>query len=64
MKIPDGNWDGLTNYVLKFEVVDSLSLTNSSILWDNVFAIVPEPCYLLFIVGILILFFGKIRLKL
>ena len=64
MNIPDGNWDGLTNYVLKFEVVDSLSLTNSSILWDNVFAIVPEPCYLLFIVGILILFFGKIRLKL
>jgi len=42
MNIPDGNWDGLTNYVLKFEVVDSSSLTNSRIFWDNTFAVVPE----------------------
>ena len=42
MNIPDGNWDGLTNYVLKFEVVDSSSLTNSRIFWDNAFAVVPE----------------------
>ena len=35
---------GDTNYVLKFEVVDSSSLTNSRIFWDNKFTIVPEPC--------------------
>jgi len=33
---------GDTNYVLKFEVVNSLSLTNSRIFSDNVFVIVPE----------------------
>jgi len=42
MNIPDGNWDGLTNYVLRFEVVDSSSLTNSRFFWDNTFAVVPE----------------------
>ena len=34
---------GETNYVLKFEVVDSLSLTNSRIFWYNKFTILPEP---------------------
>ncbi len=48
--IPAGSWSGETNYVLKFEVVDSSSLTNSRIFWDNTFAVVPEPCYLLFII--------------
>ena len=43
MYIPDGNWDGETNYVLKFEVVDSSSLTNSRVFWDNKFVLVPEP---------------------
>ena len=49
------SWSGNTNYVLNFEVVDSSSLTNSRIFWDNKFAIVPEPfliviSYLLFII--------------
>ncbi len=59
MEIPDGNWDGLTNYVLKFEVVNSSSLTNSRIFWDNEFSVVPEPgaigainSYLLLVLGI------------
>ena len=42
MYIPDVTWTGETNYVLKFEVVNSLSLTNSRIFSDNVFVIVPE----------------------
>ena len=29
--VPPGSWDGETNYVLKFEVVDSSSLTNSRV---------------------------------
>ena len=52
--IPPGSWDGLTNYVLKFEVVDSSSLTNSRIFWDNEFVIVPEGGIIfsiLFLVG-------------
>ena len=53
MNIPDGNWDGLTNYVLKFEVVDSSSLTNSRIFWDNTFAVVPEGG-ILWIIGLLV----------
>ena len=40
--VPPGTWPGETNYVLKFEVVDSSSLTNSRIFWDNKFTIVPE----------------------
>ena len=40
--VPPGSWAGETNYVLKFEVVDSSSLTNSRIFWDNKFIIVPE----------------------
>ncbi len=57
--VPPGIWDGQTNYVLKFEVVDSTSLTNSRIFWDNEFIIVPEPgafgainSYLLLVLGI------------
>ena len=53
MNIPDGNWDGETNYVLKFEVVDSSSLTNSRIFWDNKFIIVPEGG-ILWIIGLLV----------
>jgi len=41
-KIPLGVQAGYSNYVLKFEVVDSSSLTNSRIFWDNEFTIVPE----------------------
>ncbi len=45
-----------TNYVLKFEVVDSASLTNSRTFWDNPFAIVPEPAGILWFVGLITLF--------
>jgi len=40
--VPSENFDGNTNYVLKVEVVDSSSLTNSRIFWENRFTIVPE----------------------
>jgi len=40
--VPEYLIGGETNYVLKFEVIDSLSLTNSRIFWDNIFVIVPE----------------------
>jgi len=40
--VPEDLIGGETNYVLKFEVVDSSSLTNSRIFWDNKFTIVPE----------------------
>ena len=42
-KIPLGVQAGYSNFVLKFEVVDSSSLTNSRIFWDNEFTIIPEP---------------------
>ncbi len=45
--VPPVSWDGNTNYVLKFEVVDSSSLTNSRVFWDNKFIIVPEPGFIL-----------------
>ena len=51
--VPPGTWSGNTNYVLKFEVVDSLSLTNSRIFWDNKFIIVPEGG-ILWIIGLLV----------
>ena len=50
--VPAGNWSDNTNYVLKFEVVDSSSLTNSRIFWNNEFIIVPEPIKI-WIVGLL-----------
>jgi len=51
--VPPGTWTGTTNYVLKFEVVDTSSLTNSRIFWDNKFIIVPEP-FLFIIYNVLI----------
>ena len=61
--VPENLIGNETNYVLKFEVVDSSSLTNSRIFWDNKFTIVPESGGSL-ILGILILFFWEIKLKL
>ena len=58
-----GSWNGKTNCVLKFEVVNSLSLTNSRIFFDNVFVIVPEPACLLFIIYCL-LFISRKKYKL
>jgi len=46
--VPENLIGGDTNYVLKFEVVDSSSLTNIRIFWYNEFTIVPEP-FLIFI---------------
>ena len=40
--VPENLIGGDSNYVLKFEVVDSSSLTNSRIFWDNKFTIIPE----------------------
>jgi hypothetical protein len=55
--VPSGSWTGETNYVLKFEVIDSDNYTNTMIFYNNVFVLVPEPfyvsfivCYLLFII--------------
>ena len=48
--VPDYLNAGDTNYLMRFEVVDSSSLTNSRIFFDNPFAIIPEPFYLLFII--------------
>ena len=57
--VPESLIGGDTNYVLRFEVVDSSSLTNSRIFWDNTFAVVPEPVafgavisYLLLVISI------------
>ena len=54
--VPESLWGGDTNYVLRFEVVDSSSLTNSRIFRDNEFTIVPEGGlvigYLLSVIGI------------
>jgi len=54
-KIPLGVQAGYSNYVLKFEVVDSSSLTNSRIFWDNKFSIVPEPGLGIWIIGLMVL---------
>ena len=59
--VPEELIGGDTNYVLKFEVADSLSLTNNRIFWYNEFTIIPEPFYLLFIIGNLIVFIIKFR---
>jgi len=44
--VPENLIGGDTNYVLKFDVVDSSSLTNSCVFWDNKFVVVPEPLLL------------------
>lgn len=49
-----------TNYVVKFEVVDSLSITNSRIFWDNPFTVVPEPAGLLWLAGLLLVFWKRV----
>jgi hypothetical protein len=51
--VPENLVGNETNYVLKFEVVDSESLTNSRIFWDNKFIIIPEPTGILWIMTML-----------
>ncbi len=57
--VPAALADGVTEYVLRFEAVNSISLTNSVILWDNAFTIVPEPAWWLFVYGMLLFGMGK-----
>ena len=61
-RVPEYLIAGDTNYLMRFEVVDSSSLTNSRIFFDNPFAIIPESFYLLFIIYQL-LFIGYCRRK-
>jgi len=53
--VPENLWGGNTNYVLKFEVVNSSSLTNSRTFWDNEFTIIPEPLgiWIMIVLGVL-----------
>ena len=53
--VPIGSWTGETNYVLKLEVVNSSSLTNSRIFSDNKFALVPEPFSVILIIALFVL---------
>ena len=58
--IPEELIDGRTNYVLRFEVVDGTSSTNSRIFWDNPFAVViPEPVAMSWMVGLLAFLWRK-----
>ena len=59
--VPESLIGNETNYVMKFEVVNTLSLTNSRVFLDNVFVIVPEPFCLLFVIYQLL--FIKLRFK-
>jgi hypothetical protein len=54
-------YGGETIYVLRFEVVDSSSLTTSRDFWDNPFTIVPEPGFLWIIGFSGVLIFGRKR---
>ena len=50
------------NYYLRFEVVDSCSLTNSRIFFDNSFTIVPEPSlFISALTGFLFFFICRLR---
>ncbi len=53
--VPENLIGSDTNYVLKFEVVDSSLLTNSRIFWDNKFTIIPEPFLFFMIVSLIII---------
>jgi hypothetical protein len=56
-QLPPDTTGGVTNYFLRFEVVDSSSLTNSRIFIDNPFTIVPEPIFIglfIFIISIIV----------
>ena len=51
-KVQESKWAGKPNYVLNFEIVDSESLTNSRIFWNNKFTLVPEPVFI-WIIGLM-----------
>ena len=48
-------------YMLRFDVMDSGTLTNSRYFYDNEFTVVPEACYLLFIIVLIPLFLKGVR---
>lgn len=56
--VPENLIAGDKNYVLKFEVVDSSSLTNSRVFWYNKYTVVPEVG-VLFLILVLITFLLK-----
>jgi len=43
--VPGDLVDGTTNYVIRFEVVDSSWLTNSMVFFSNPFTVIPEPWF-------------------
>ena len=54
--VPEYLIAGNTNYLMRFEVVDSSSLTNSRIFFDNEFTVVPEAVTsLLFFISVMLL---------
>jgi len=58
--VPDDNAD----YVLKFEVINSSSLTNSRIFWNNKFTIIPEGGIVFsLLVSVFCLFFVRRKKK-
>ncbi|MCK5852758.1 SBBP repeat-containing protein [bacterium] len=50
-----------TNYILKFEVADSVSVTNSRIFWENEFTVVPEGGLLFWILVLIPPFLKGVR---
>jgi hypothetical protein len=58
--VPPELISGTTGYVLRFEVYDSSSLTNSRVFSGNGFIVVPEPCgFLIFNFLILIVVYSR-----
>ena len=57
-QVPESIIGGATNYVIRFEVVNSLSLTNCRIFSNNEFIVVPE-CGGVLLFGFFILFYLK-----
>jgi hypothetical protein len=57
-QVPESLIGDATNYVMRFEVVNSLSLTNCRIFSNNEFIVVPE-CGGVLLFGFFILFYQK-----
>ena len=50
---------GDTDYVLEFEAVNSSSITNIRIFWDNEFTIVPEPMLLTLFASLIVIWLRR-----
>ena len=57
--IPNDFADAGADYVLEFEVVNSSSITNSRIFWDNEFTIVPEPMLLTLFASLIVIWLRR-----